>query len=286
MTAADTIPEETAARLNMLMRPADGINNYAINAGILGAITDAGGEAERIAALAYVFATKPFARWSGPPTPASEYPPALDAEGRDREAFEALMEDLRFAKQLQALGMQVTADEVDVPERARRAWMFLNEHAATPMTKITALSVMLVDDSPFLGRATPPTELRYTETIPNEECNQIRWRHRAVIARLNGISSSDAIRQKATLGSSVLAALSEVSDERERAFILGSFFNDVRSDIITKTTAFGLGNPIATGALIGALHAAADQRRAPEKDGICPFCNEVHETRKEHAGDE
>jgi len=270
----EPISESTVTRLNALMRPADGTSNYAINAGILAAITDAGGEAERVAALAYVFATKPFARWSGPATPASEYPAKPDFEGRDRAAFETLQRDKRLPRQLLAFVAQISADEADVPERAKRAWAFIATQCPTPMAKVTALAAMLQDGSPFLDDATPPTGLRFEEVIPNEECNQIRWRNRTVMARLNGICTSDAIKQKATTGAAVLAALSDVPDERDRAFILGAFISDQRrGGLSIEALALDLPFP----------HGLAEALSAALRGDPCPGCGEVHGA-DEHTG--
>lgn len=268
------IPDRLAERLNALMRPADGVSNYAISAGILAAVTDAGGEDARIAALAYVFANQPFARWSGPPTSATEYPAAPDFDGRDRAAFEALQQDRQFPKQLIALGTQVSADEVDVPERARRAWAFLAKHCPTPMAKVTALATMLQDPSPFLGGSTPSTDVRHNEALPDEEYRGILWRHRAVIARLNGIRMSDVLATKTATGAAVLAAISEIRDERERAVILGYFLGSQRSGIDVRALAIEL--PSADD-LLGALGEAARRvREAAEKGEPCPICHKVH----------
>ncbi|MDO8621751.1 MAG: hypothetical protein Q7R80_00795 [bacterium] len=265
------ISEKTAERLNALMRPADGTNYYAIYAGILGAVADEPSDAARIEALAYVFANKPFARWSGPPTPASEYPPHPDFDGRDRAAFEAVRQDRQLPLQLVALSAQIEADQADIPERAKRAWAFLSSRCPTPMAKVIACTVMMENGSPFLGREIPPTGLRFTEEIPKPECDQIRWRNRQVLARLRGISSSDAVTQKAGLGAAVFAALSEVSDERERAFILGDFIDRQRRGGIS---ALAIELPPRLAEVLGAALGGEP----------CPNCGKVH-GQGEHEGE-
>ncbi|MBI4434207.1 hypothetical protein HY635_00065 [Candidatus Uhrbacteria bacterium] len=268
------ISERTATRLNALMRPADGISNYAIYAGILGAVVDEPSEAARIEALAYVFANKTFARWSGPETPASEYPPKPDFEGRDKAAFEALEQDRQFPRQLIAFGAQVSADEVDVPERARRAWVFLAKQCSTPLAKVTALSAMLQDGSPFLEAATPVRdEARFNEEIADDEYRGILWRNRAVIAKLIGIRESDALKTKTATGAAVLDAISEIRDGRERAAILGHYLGG-RGGIGLHALALAL--PSA-GSILDALRAAAERvRTAAEKGEPCPSCGKVH----------
>lgn len=277
------VPDQLTERLNALMRPADGVSNYAISAGILAAVTDAGSEYARIAALAYVFANWPFARWSGPPTSATEYPAAPDIKGRDRAAFGALQWDRQFPKQLIAFGTQVSADEVDVPERARRAWAFLAKQAVTPMAKVAALCMMLEDSSPFLGGSTPPTDVRFNEALPDEEYRGILWRHRATIAKLNGIRTSDALATKTVTGAAVLAAISEIRDERERAVILGYFLGSQRGGIDIRALAIEL--PSMDG-LLGALGEAAQRvREAAENGEPCPVCRKVHTKGEGHEGE-
>lgn len=269
------ISEKLAERLNALMRPADGVSNYAVSAGILAAVSDAGGEEQRIAALTYVFANQPFVRWSGPPTPASAYPPAPDFEGRDHAAFEAFDRDRKFPRQLIAFGTQVAADEVDVSERARRAWAFLATKCTTPMAKVSALAVMLQNGSPFLGAKTPPRDVRHNEPLPDAEYNAILWRNRAVIARL-GISSSDACRTK-TAAAAVLAAISEIRDERERAVVFGYYLGSRRGGIEVQALAVGLTD---------SLYDLAEQIfTAAEKGDPCPYCGKVHKRDEEHEGE-
>lgn len=278
------ISEKLAERLDALMRPAEDVSNYAAYAGILAAVTDAGSEEQRIAALAYVFANKPFARWSGLPTPATEYPAAPDFAGRDRTAFEALEQDHQFMMRLIAFEMQTAADEVDAPERTRRAWAFLTTKCSTPMAKVTAFKAMLRDGSPFFGGSTPPTDVRYNKPMPSSEYDAILWRNRAVIARLNGIRTSDAFKTKTATGAAVFAAISEIREESERAVVLGYYLDKQRGGIEIGALAL---EPSIMASLFGALDGALSDivqrvREAAERGEPCPACGKVHKKGERH----
>lgn len=274
---APQVSERTAERLNMLMRPAGGVSNYAFAAGILGAIIDEGTEEKRVAALAYVFANKPFARWSGPETPASEYPPPLDFKGRDRAEFEAILQDRQIPLRLISLTTQIQADEADVLERARRAWEFLAFKCPTPMAKVAMLSHMFQDGSPFLGFATPPTNVRFNEMMPEKEWGEIFWRNRGAYAQLNGIAESGTIKTKTATGAAVLDVLNKITDERERAALLGDYLGQLgqRSD---GGTLWKLAGMLRVGIPIGELEAILAQiHAAGEKGEPCPACGKIHE---------
>ncbi|MFH1098448.1 MAG: hypothetical protein V1723_00760 [Candidatus Uhrbacteria bacterium] len=279
MVTAPSVPEATAARLNALMRPAGDVANYSVVVGLLAAVSDAGSEEERIAALAYVFANKPFAQGSGPPTSASEYPPALGLDGRDREALEelnSLERDRGFFRKVFVLGLSVDTDEADVPERARRAWAFLKEQCTTPLAKVFALNLMIQSDSPFLGSATPPAELRYNELLSDDEYAGILWRNRTVIARLDGIRKSEKIKSQHAFADATLTALAEIHDERERAvalgYLLGYFLRGQQDAIEDRAPALGF---LSDGGL-RFLELIRGVNAAAERGEPCPACGKVH----------
>jgi|GEM_PF-4673330 len=273
------ISDRTAERLNALMRPKGDVQGNAQAQGLFAAIAE---ECDPAAALAYVFEAEPFAYWSGPKTPAGDFPKSFDQSpgSKDTEEFMAFQDDGKSMRRLIALVAQIEADEPDAAERAARAWTFLQ----TVKSRVgrAVLFAMMLDDSTFVSPATPFIgEARYTDTIPNDECDQIMWRNRGVIARLNGIRSSGTITQKAALGSAVLEELANVADARERAFILGGILGKRQNDIEVRALAIDLPAGIKD---LAARVAEVVEAAANGKP--CPICGTVHGKGDVPRGDE
>ncbi len=167
------LTEASKDRLLALMRPADGVLWSASAQGLLNTISEAH---DPVAALAYVFETKPWAHWSGPRTPASEFPQPFDTNpsGRNAEDFKALQNDERTMRQLDALAAQIIADEPDELERAKRAWAFLK--TVRPYVGCVTMLQVMLDGGMFVSDATPfRDEARYNVILPDAEFNTILW---------------------------------------------------------------------------------------------------------------
>ena len=266
MGKKDVLSEQAKDRLNVLMRPADGVWLTASSMGLLAEISES---RDPVAALAYVFATQPFAYWSGPETPAGQFPKPFDDKpgSRDAEEFEAFQSDVRVKLRFEAVVAQIRADEPDADERAKRAWEFLGT-VDDRVGRVVLLGAMLASDvlvsavTPFTGSAP------YNEPIPDAEYDDILWRNRGVIGILNGICRSGAVKTSTAFAAALLAALSEIKDERERAVILGNLISRVRGG--------NVGDPVT--ALLSRIVGPGSKAilDAAERGEPCPDCGRVH----------
>lgn len=261
--SSSKISDRTAERLNALMRPAKAVPWSASTQGLLATI---GEDRDPAAALAYVFANKPFATLSGEPTPASEFPKPFDQSpgSADTQDFEAFQRDAKIPRRLVAVTAQIEADEPDAAERAQRAWTFL-QSVKSRVGRAAVLATMLEHEA-FVSSAMPFTgEVRFGEQIEDREYDDILWRNRDAIAALRGIDASDVLKTKTGTGAAAYSVLSGIRDERDRAVVFGYYLGQ-RSGV--RAIAIDL---------VGALSGLAEQvREAAENGEPCPSCGEVH----------
>lgn len=218
-------------RFNVLMRPAREVPKCAVPAGILRAMGDLRNEEERDAALAYVFANYTFAGWSGPPTPASQYPEPLRLERGEPDwvTLDRIFSDGKIQRALNLLMAQIEAEQLPVGERAKRARTFLND--VPLIARIPLLGVML-DSSAFLRTADRPKEIGDDTAMPSEACAAILWKHRDVMFQIRGAFQYTQARH--TAAALIDQAIRTIENDRERSVVLSAAMQermnaDVRS---------------------------------------------------------
>lgn len=140
---------------------------------------------------------------------------------------------------------------------------------------------MLKSDAFVQATTSSSDEPRFNEPISNEEYDRIFWRNRSVIARLNGIRVDDKVKTKAALGAAFLATLAEITDDRERATILGDFLGaPSRGDTMIEAMVNEM--PTLATRLAALSNLSASIRAAAEKGEPCPLCGKMHKESEGH----
>lgn len=215
-----TIAEpRNAERLNAFMRPGDDIDPISVAQGILRVIGDLRFPADREQALAYVFDGYPYARFSGGPMMAAEYPkPCTNDEYA--AAMQRVEKQLpRFIARYGVLVAQLHVDAPGAEETAKRAWAFL-ESIPEASVRAVALANMLTHRV-FVTSEIAPTHPPFAEEADDERRHRALWTHRDILKRIVGALAQDGTPALVSEGAVVFDLVAAIEDPYERAVVMG-----------------------------------------------------------------
>lgn len=212
---------EIMDRINAVFRPMEAIiDRRGVYVRLLEILDGLPTRDERVTAFGYAaFDAYPFAYFSGPETPASEYPdtndPRMQALGEIRER--------RIDAEAQKHIARCRATPMALSEVADRLWAFIEQLQTVP-ERVLACAIMVqvvgVRAVRVFKEDLPPLQADHGDAAYRDAL----WKHRQTIREcrwcLFHAGDSGALRSKTEAGDLLLMLLHEIDDAWERACVL------------------------------------------------------------------